>query len=148
MAEIVYIDMDDTLCDFTGAFQRQVELNPEVRFPQSQYGFFAKLKPLRGALETIKALYESEAYDPYILTAPSTRNPLSYTEKRVWIEEYLGYEFCERLILCPHKGLLKGDFLIDDHVDGKGQDHFEGELLHFGSPTYPDWTAIRAQLGL
>lgn len=48
------------------------------------------------------------------------------------------YDFPERLILAPNKGLLRGDDLIDDHAHGKGQDLFEGQLILFGSEDFPD----------
>jgi 5'(3')-deoxyribonucleotidase len=140
--------MDDVLCDFTGQFKKDALLNPKIGFPQSQYGFFAKLQPINGAIEAVKTLYYSEKYQPYILTAPSTRNPLCYTEKRVWVEENLGMEFVQRLIICPNKSLLKGALLIDDNDLGKGQEEFEGELLHFGSERYPDWASIRERLDI
>ncbi len=145
---LIYIDMDDVLCDFTGAFQKALAANPAIQFPQSQYGFFTNLQPIKGGIESVQAMIASETFDPYILTAPSTKNPLCYTEKRVWIENYFGYDFVKKLIICPNKGLLKGDILIDDHVAGKGQEHFEGRLLHFGSKTYPDWHSIQKELGL
>jgi 5'-nucleotidase len=40
-------------------------------------------------------------------------------------------------------GLLKGDFLIDDYITGRGQEYFEGELIHFGSNQYPDRLSVR-----
>ena len=120
---IVYIDMDDVLCDFTGEHQRALQKLPSMTFPQSQYGFYRKLLPLEGALDAMQALYASDEYTPYILTAPSTKNPFSYTEKRVWVEEHLGYVFVDRLIICSHKG-LKGELLIDDHNSGRGQGLF------------------------
>ena len=145
---IIYIDMDDVLCDFSSAHRRDLANNPGIKFPQSQYGFFTKLEPLDNAITAVQALIRSEQYEPYVLTAPSPRNPLSYTEKRVWIEDHFGYAFVERLIICAYKGLLKGDYLIDDNVEGKGQEMFEGELIHFGSVEYPDWQAVMAKLGL
>lgn len=140
--------MDDTLCDFKGAFTASVKKNPAIAFPQSQFRFFANLVPIPGAIEAVIALEKSSQYLPYILTAPSIPNPLSYTEKREWVEQHLGYDFCERLILCSNKGLLKGDFLIDDYDAGKGQEHFEGVLLHFGSEAFPDWEAVRRRLNI
>lgn len=144
----VYIDMDDTLCDFTAAFTKAVQDSPEMTYPQAQYRFFANLKPIEGAIETVQRLMDSDDYDPYILSAPSTRNPFSYAEKREWVEQHLGYELCERLILCAHKGLLKGDILIDDHIEGRGQDQFDGELIQFGSERFRDWASIRVFLGI
>lgn len=146
--KIVYIDMDDTLCDFSGAYLKALSNNPGIRYPQSQYRFFADLQPIDGAIETVSDLIRSDEYDPFILSAPSTRNPLSYAEKREWIEAHLGYGFCKRLILCAYKGLLKGDVLIDDNIEGKGQEYFEGELIHFGSDAFPDWAAVRRSLGI
>lgn len=144
--EIVYIDMDDVICDFSGAYNQALHTNTAMKFPQSQYGFFADLPPKNGAVEAVKSLIQSHAYEPYILTAPSTRNPFSYTEKRVWIEKYFGYEFVERLIICANKSLLKGDYLIDDNVSGRGQENFEGTLLHFGSAKYANWRSIKLEL--
>jgi 5'(3')-deoxyribonucleotidase len=122
--------------------------NTFIQYPQSQYRFFANLEPIEGAIQAVKDLIDSNEYDPYVLSAPSTRNPLSYSEKREWIEVHFGYDFCERLILCPHKGLLKGDLLIDDNSEGRGQDLFEGELLQFGSSAYPNWATVRTRLGI
>jgi len=134
--------MDDVLCDFTGAHRLAMLCNPKVAYPQSQYGFFANLSPLPNSIESVKALIDSEDYDPYILTAPSIKNPLCYTEKRVWIEKHFGIDFVNKLIISPNKSLLKGDYLIDDNVSGKGQEGFEGKVLHFGSEAYPDWEAV------
>jgi 5'(3')-deoxyribonucleotidase len=146
--KIVYIDMDDTLCDFRAAFQRALKENPAMDYPQAQYRFFANLEPIDGAIEAVKRLHDSKVYDPYILSAPSTKNPFSYAEKREWVERYFGYDFCERLILCANKGLLRGHLLIDDNVAGKGQEDFAGELIQFGSPIYPDWTTVLQVLGI
>lgn len=146
--KIVYIDLDDTVCDFKGAYLSALGENPGIQFPQSQYRFFANLQPIEGAIETVRSLIDSDEYDPYILSAPSTRNPLSYSEKREWIEVHFGYDFCDKLILCAHKGLLKGHLLIDDNVKGKGQELFEGELIQFGSDAFPNWAAVRNRLGI
>ena len=54
----------------------------------------------------------------------------------------MGFEATERLIICSNKGLLKGDVLIDDNIDGKGQEDFEGLVLHFGSEAFPHWSKI------
>lgn len=145
---IVYLDMDDVLCDFTGAFYKYIERNPGIQYPQSQFGFFANLAPIEGAIDAVNALMKSEKYDPYILMAPSIHNPLCYTEKRVQVENKFGLEFVNKLIISPNKSLLKGAYLIDDNNKGKGQDNFEGELLHFGSEDFPDWKAVRKYLGV
>ena len=145
---IVYIDMDDTLCEFSQAYTAAKRANPEIEYPQSIPGFFENLAPKPGAVESVVQLINTPKYRPYILTAPSTRNPLSYTEKRLWIEQYFGYDFVKRLVISPDKSLLKGDYLIDDYDRGKGQDQFEGELILFGSDAYPDWARVMHKLSI
>jgi len=142
---IIYIDMDDVLCDFMGEFKRKFK-DGTLNFPQGKIGFFENLPPIKDAIESVNKLRTNEAYDVWVLTAPSTMNPHSYTEKRIWIEKYFDYDFTNKLILSPNKGLLKGDILIDDHSSGKGQENFEGELMQFGSEEYPDWETIMERL--
>jgi len=140
--KVLYVDMDGVLCDFEGAHQNELASKPEIAYPQSQYGFFRKLQPIQHALKSMKSLQQLRAFDIYILTAPSIHNPLCYSEKREWIETHLGFEWVKKLIISPNKGLSKGHYLIDDHVEGRGQELFEGELVHFGSEKFPDWHSI------
>jgi 5'(3')-deoxyribonucleotidase len=143
--EIVYVDMDDVLCDYTVAHRRVREEHPGIRFPQSLSGFFEQLPPIEGAIDAINRLQRE--FHVFVLSAPSTRNPLSYAEKRIWIERHFDYAFTKKLILSPDKGLLKGRYLIDDHDSGKGQERFEGELILFRSERFPDWSAVLTYLG-
>lgn len=140
--KIVYIDMDGVLCDFNGGYAAYKKKNPLVQFPQSQYGFFRRLKPIKEAIESVNFLNEQEQFDIYFLSAPSVINPLSYTEKRLWIEDYFGFGMANKLILSPNKGLNKGDFLIDDCDFGKGQEDFEGKLILFGSDEFQNWETV------
>ncbi len=144
--KIVYVDMDDVLADWLKSYELYKIDFPDIEFPQSIKGFWENLSPIVDGVETVKKLIASNQYDPYILTAPSTRNPLSYTEKRIWVEKYFGYDFTKKLILCPNKGLLKGDILIDDNINGRGQENFEGFIIQFGSPDFPDWISVNDYL--
>jgi 5'(3')-deoxyribonucleotidase len=76
------------------------------------------------------------------LTAPSEYNTLSYTEKRIWVEEHLGMDAVKKLIISPNKALSIGDYLIDDKASGKGQDGFTGRLIQIGSKEFPNWESI------
>ena len=137
MKKRVYIDMDNTLCDYSARAKEMKEKSKyELVYPQSQYGFFSSLDPIEGALAAYKTL--EQHFEVYILTAPSYLNPLCYTEKRVWVEQHLGLETTKNLIICKRKGLLKGDFLIDDYV----YDEFEGEQLLFGQKPFENWTKV------
>lgn len=143
MNKIIYVDMDNCLCDYTSSYLAYKENYPDIKFPQSIPGLFLGLEPIDDGLDTIRWLADQEYFDVYILSAPSYRNPHSYIEKRQWVEKHLGLRFVKRLILSPHKNLNKGDYLIDDNISGKGQEAFEGELVHFGSIQFPDWITVR-----
>ena len=134
--------MDDVLCDFMGSYKECIEANPEMKYPQSQIDFFRNLEPLNGAINAFKKLSDLANTEVYILSAPSEYNPLSYTEKRIWVETHLGFDTVSRLILSSDKSLLKGDYLIDDYTEGKGQDNFEGKLINFGSEEFPNWDSV------
>jgi len=137
---IIYVDMDDVLCAFTKAHNERIQSVPEIKYPQCEFDFFRKLEPMEGAIEGFKFLFEN--FDTYILTAPSMINPLCYTEKRLWVEDHLGYEAVKKLIISPNKSLLIGDYLIDDKVHGKGQDQFKGKLIQFSSNQFKTWNDI------
>lgn len=132
MKKRIYIDMDDTICDFSERYHLKLNETPEIKYPQSQYGFFTSLKPIDKQLNIILDILSTH-YDVWIATRPSHINPLCYTEKRIWIEQNLGIHWCNRLIIIPDKSLLKGDYLIDD----KPWPEFEGEQLLFGSDEFP-----------
>lgn len=139
---IIYIDMDDVLCNYTQAYKKALKTNSKIIFPQSQYGFFRNLNPKKNALKSTQYLMQQKIFDVYILTAPSVENPLCYSEKREWVEKHLGMEMVRRLIISPNKGLNIGDYLIDDHVSGRGQENFTGKLIHFGSKKYSNWKKV------
>ena len=137
--KIVYVDLDGVLADFITAFVRERELNPEQPYPQSQYGFFMNLEPIKDSIESFKML--EEHFDMWILTRPSVQNPLCYTEKAIWVREKLGLDIQRKTIMCCDKSLLKGDFLIDDTTD-YGQTDFEGRFIHFVTDKFPDWKTV------
>jgi 5'(3')-deoxyribonucleotidase len=136
----VFVDMDDVMCDFTGARKSSLLKNPEIIYPQSQLDYFRQLKPIYGAVEGFNYLLNH--FDAYIASAPSIYNPLSYTEKALWIKDHFGNRGLERLILIPQKNLLMGDYLIDDRIDSNGQNKFNGTLIQYGSTKWPNWMTI------
>ena len=139
-----YVDMDDTLCDFSGQAYLDLQAEPNIMWPQSQHGFFTKLRPLSNAIESMKEL-EAMGEDVWILTRPSVDNPLCYTDKFLWIREHLGIEFARRLILCTDKGRVgdENDVLIDDFDWKTPNPHiitvWKGEQIRFGEGEFPNW---------
>tara|TARA_R110001599_G_scaffold267834_2_gene468745 strand:+ start:6220 stop:6690 length:471 start_codon:yes stop_codon:yes gene_type:complete len=140
---IIYVDMDHVLRDYDAGFTQWQAKYPELKFPQSQPGMYLSLEPVEGAIETYLWLHNHPKTAVFILTAPSVKNPHCYAEKRLWVEQHLGMDAVGNLIISPHKGLSRGDYLIDDNITGKGQDSFEGELIHFGSEYFPNWAKVR-----
>ena len=135
----VFVDMDDVLTDFRPAFLAARSAEPAMLWPQAKPGFFASLQPLSNAVMGVHVMDAMAGVEVHILTAPSARNPNSYTEKRLWIEQKLGYRFVKRLHISPRKDLFRGDILIDDNLKGKGQENFEGSVIRFGGEFCQSW---------
>lgn len=151
-SKILYVDMDGVLADFWG---RITELHPELHSMEDgerrgdyidhllkyhspdMFDTLDLMEP--GAIHAYKTL--ASVYDTYILSTASWVAPLSYTHKRLWVERHIGDVAHKRLILSNNKGLLKGDYLIDDRI-ANGVDQFEGEHIHFGQADFPDWGSV------
>ena len=76
-----------------------------------------------------------------ILSTAPWDNPSAWSDKLNWVKMHLGDLFTKKLILCHHKELLSGDYLIDDNSKNGAED-FRGKWIHFGSPEFPDWAAV------
>ena len=138
----LFVDMDGVLVDFASGIAR---LSPETREayadnPEEAPGIFSLMDPLPGAIEAVTRL--TGEFEVYILSTAPWKNPSGWADKVRWVQKYLGEPFKKRLILCHCKDFLRGDFLIDDRPWKHGADRFVGTLIHFGSPTFPDWPAV------
>jgi 5'(3')-deoxyribonucleotidase len=102
-------------------------------------GFYADLPPIEGAVEAFEIL--SKHFEVYILTAPSWENPSCYTDKRLWVEKYLGKSAYKRLIISNDKSLFTGRALIDDRLK-YGVTKFKGEHIHFATDRFPNWNSV------
>ena len=137
----LYIDMDNVLVDFPSGIARTPE------HIQDQYedrldevpGIFYLMDPIPGAI----AAYEELAtmFDTYILSTAPWGNPSAWSDKLLWVKDYLGKAAYKRLILSHHKNLNDGDFLVDDRLKN-GVDRFKGEHIHFATPEFPDWETV------
>lgn len=144
MKKILYIDIDGVLANIAKSYNAYKEKYPEQPYPQSQYGFFMEMEPITHAIESVEFL--AQYFDVWFLTAPSFKNPMCYTEKAYWIKKHFGEAMLEKLIICSNKSLCHGDYLIDDHNYGRGQDKFTGELIHFGTNKFPNWKVVSEYL--
>lgn len=145
MSKIIFIDMDGVLVDFS--YQLQKYLNDSTipdslkDSPEDIEGFFLDAPPIRGAIECVTKLSQSNKFDLYIATSAPWNNPSSLTDKRIWIENHFGVLFKKKLITTHRKDLLVGDILIDDRPNN-GTKNFNGEWIQFGSKKYPNWEVI------
>lgn len=143
--QIILIDMDGVICDFD---KRAKEL--ELRGVKGQSLFkhpdaYKDLEPIEGAIEAWNLLQDK--YETYILSTPPWSNPDAWAEKRIWVEKHLGKSSKKKLILGHHKGLVKGDFLIDDRI-ANGVADFGGEHIHFATERFKGWAEVLEYLGL
>ncbi|HSO85404.1 MAG TPA: hypothetical protein VLQ91_02555 [Draconibacterium sp.] len=143
--KILYIDMDNVLVDFHSGID-QLDIPTKIKY-MGRYdevpGIFAKMLPLKGAIESFNEL--SEHFDTYILSTSPWENHTASCDKLKWVKTYLGNKVRKRLILTHRKDLNIGDFLVDDRTKN-GADKFMGEFIHFGTGRFPDWAAVKKYL--
>jgi 5'-nucleotidase len=149
MKKIIYIDMDNVLVDFKSGIDKldqETIRTYEGRLDEVP-GIFEKMKPLPGAIGAANDL--AKTYDVYILSTAPWLNPSAWIHKVQWVQKHFGVEesspFYKRLIISHHKNLNSGDYLIDDRPNNGAKD-FEGEWLHFGSESFPDWESVTKHL--
>lgn len=136
---IVLIDMDGVICDFD---KRAKELETQGIKGHSLFkhpSAYRALEPIEGAVDAWHDLQDK--YETYILSTPPWSNPDAWSEKRIWVQQYLGDSAKKKLILCHNKGLVIGDYLIDDRI-ANGVADFKGEHIHFGTDKFPGWESV------
>ena len=145
MGKRLYVDMDNVLVDFpAGVATLPPDLRREYEGRLDEVpGIFARMPPLRGALEAFATL--AARFDTYVLSTAPWENPSAWSDKLLWVQRHLGAAAKKRLILTHHKDLNLGDYMIDDRTKN-GAEHFTGEHIHFGTPRFPDWDAVLSYL--
>lgn len=128
----IFIDLDDTLADFSKdpVFNNE-PVNEYSVHKMYEPGFFLNLKPVEGALHSVRALIRL-GHDVHILTQPLAESAHSYSEKVQWVGKWFP-ELINKLHMSQNKGFFKGDYLIDDNEE-KWKIPFEkngGKFIHF-----------------
>ncbi len=134
---IILLDVDNTICDFTGAVCREAskvlerEINPlevtqwnlraslEMNQKQTQVlykiiqqrGFCLGLEPLPGAVSAVKKLQSLGAVN--FVTSPWNSSPYWMWERTKWLRTFFD-AYPDEVIHTHQKWLVKGDVIIDD----------------------------------
>lgn len=136
---IIYIDLDDTLAEFTKE-QKKEQYNNDL-YPQNNIGFYENIEPI---IDGIDALFKliNNGHHVYILTGASPCNLHSYSEKAKWIIKHIGFEFLDKLIISQNKALFIGDIIIDNNIEGRNVENFKGKLIHYKN----NWNEILEEI--
>ena len=142
--KIIYIDLDGVIADFDKGKKEHPlgNITPYIGRPDKLPGLYENLDPIEQSIESVNNLLYDFRYDVYFLSTASWDNPEAWTHKRLWIAKYFDEKLIKkRLILCHHKQLLLGDYLIDDRPFN-GASEFRGKWIHFGSQEFPNWKSV------
>lgn len=142
--KIIYIDLDGVIADFDKGKKEHPlgNITPYIGRPDKLPGLYENLDPIEQSIKSVNNLLYDFRYDVYFLSTAPWDNPEAWTHKRLWIAKYFDEKLIKkRLILCHHKQLLLGDYLIDDRPFN-GASEFRGKWIHFGSQEFPNWKSV------
>ncbi len=91
--------------------------------------FFAVLQVMPDAQRVLERL--QTRYEIYIATA-AMEVPSSFNAKFKWLARHFPFIRSSHIVFCGDKGILRGDYLIDDNP--RQLRRFHGEGILFGSP--------------
>lgn len=148
--KLLYLDLDGVVADFDKAIKEFCpELQTSDHYPdyetrskkideicEANPEIFHTLPPIEGSIEAVNKLFD--LFEVYFLSTAMWNVPMSFTGKRIWIEEHFGEAAKKRLILTHRKDLNVGDFLVDDRLRN-GVENFTGEHIHFATEQFPNW---------
>lgn len=119
-------------------------------------GFFESLPVIAGAVEALEEMSQ-QGHRVVICTSPLSSNPYCMGEKIQWVENNFGRDWCKRLIISDDKTLIRGDLLIDDRPDLRGEMEPTWEHVIYARPynehvklkrrmTWDNWRIVLPEL--
>jgi 5'(3')-deoxyribonucleotidase len=100
--------------------------------------FFAVLRVMPNAQRVLQRLQQH--YEIYIATA-AMEVPSSFNAKFHWLKQHFPFIPPSHIVFCGNKGILRGDYLIDDNP--RQLRLFNGEGILFSSPANVNVTGFR-----
>ena len=82
-------------------------------------GFFRDMPPIDGSIKALHSMV-AHGYNVRLCTSPLASSPVCLAEKAEWVIRHLGPQWIDRLILTRDKTLVRGELLIDDAPQAKG----------------------------
>jgi len=140
----IYVDLDGVVADFDKGKKEHPlgNVTPYKGRPDKLPGIYENLDPIKNSIESVNKLLNHSDFDFYFLSTAPWDNPDAWTHKRLWVAKHFDEKLIrKRLILCHHKQLMIGDYLIDDRRFN-GSSEFTGEWIHFGSEKFPNWNSV------
>jgi 5'-nucleotidase len=116
-------------------------------------GIAARMNPLPGAVEGVKAL--AKVSDLYFVTAPIDTSPTWDYDRRQWLIKHFGEELGKKVLFTASKEVVAGDIFIDDKPENLEEwkkawphgicvlwDQPYNQNGHVRLPRTSDWSAV------
>ena len=100
--------------------------------------FFSNLEVMPDAQRVMERL--QERYEVFIATA-AMEVPTSFTAKFEWLKQHFPFIRPSHIVFCGDKGILRGDYLIDDNP--RQLRRFRGEGILYSAPANAFVTGFR-----
>lgn len=125
----VIVDMDNTIADYSSAFERRYEslystktvmddhLGKAMPLDFHHNGFYLELDPYPGAIDFLQRLIRRANAD--VVLCSHTEGAIEAADKCVWIQRHLGPFWVERFVPVNdprEKAAILGDIIIDDNI--------------------------------
>jgi hypothetical protein len=139
---VVIVAMDDTLVDVRTAAKRLPEdvLKDYEGHLHDYPLYYSGAEPVNSAVKCFSQL--TRYYDVYISASLPYNAPQQWEGPVSWVDEYLGVAAWNRVICCPRKDLLLGDYLIDAHPELFRGEDFMGTLVPFATEHFRTWEDV------
>lgn len=115
--------------DLLGKKVYDLEAAGHLRDLMYDKGFFRDLTVMADAQTVVRELYEK--HEVFIVTT-ATEFRYSLLDKWEWLEEHFPFIHHSRIVLCGNKGIVHGDYMIDDKKSNLAG--FNGTGLLFSAP--------------